>query len=493
MTSFVYWSIHVCMNDIVVEYVRTQLSRNRARLRPMVFPNPTSNWSHPSRHAYIRIKKYIADLLSKTVVTARRWIIIPGMSGTGKTTILAQLYFEYFTKVKPNRILYISVEDIVLLGSTLKEVISAYELILGESFEATEDPIILMVDEIHRDKDWANTITSLYNRTTKVITICSGSSAVSLQTNASDIGRRAIFEKLYPLSFAEFLMIKKNKFPVLKLKERLKEAFYESDSAKEVYSKLKKLEGEVNKYWADVEDLDVDEFLTVGTLPYAIGSKDRAQVFSGLDVQLDKIIQKDIRDLGTLDNTTIDHIKRLLFLLANNDQTAVSGLSTTLEVTRPTIESILEVLTKAELIIRLPAHGNAERKITKPSKFLFMSPAIRMTLLDVTGGESTYLSQKGKLLEDVAGLHFYREFISTGRGSVTYDNAKNGADFIIRIDDKKQIVLEIGNGHKDTKQVENTMEKNKSDYGIVICQRKEITLIEEKNIIMVPKEYFLTM
>ena len=216
-------------------------------------------------------------------------------------------------------------------------------------------------------------------------------------------------------------------------------------------------------------------------------------MFRGLDVQLDKIIQKDIRDLSTLDNSTIDSIKRLLFLLANNDQTAVTNLSGALGITRPTVESILDVLTKAELIIRLPAHGSAEKKTRQPSKFLFMSPAVRMTLLDVTGIESTFLTQKGKLLEDIAGLHFYREFISTGKGSLAYDSSKNGADFMLKIENKKQIIIEIGIGHKDTKQVENTMQKNRSDYGMVICNRKELTLIEEKNLILIPKEFFLCM
>lgn len=481
------------MNEKVIEYVRTQLSRNRARLRPYVFPNPESEWRYPARYAYIRIKKYIADLLSEPSTISKRWIIIPGMSGTGKTTILSQLYFEYFNMIKPNRIIYISMEDVALLGSNLKEVIDAYESILGESFESAKNYTVLFVDEVHRDPEWANTITSLYNRASRVITICSGSSAVSLQTNASDIGRRAIFEKLYPLSFGEFLMIKKNKFPSPKLKEKLKDAIYSSESAGDVYSKLRKIEKEVNLYWANVEEIDIDEFLTIGTLPYAIGAKDKGEVFRGLDVQLDKIIQKDIRDLSTLDNTTIDSIKRLLYLLADNDQTAVSNLSNALGITRVTVEAILDVLMKAELIIRLPAHGSAEKKTRQPSKFLFMSPAVRMTLLDVTGIESTFLSQKGKLLEDIAGLHFYREFISTGKGTIAYDSANNGADFILKIENKKQIVFEIGNGNKDTKQVENTMQRHRSDYGVVICQRKEITLIEDKNLVMIPKEFFLCM
>jgi predicted AAA+ superfamily ATPase len=481
------------MNEQIIEYIRTQLSRNRLRLRPYVFPKPESEWRYPARYAYIRIKKYLSDILEQSSTVPKRWIIIPGMSGTGKTTILAQLYFEFFNEVKPNRIIYISLEDVALLGSSLKEVLDVYENILGESFESIKNPVILFIDEVHRDPEWANTITSIYNRSTKVIVICSGSSAVSLQTNASDIGRRAIFEKLYPLSFGEFLMIKKNKFPDKKLKQNLKEAFYESKSASEVFKKLKVLEKQINLYWANVEETDIDEFLTIGTLPYAIGSKDRAEVFRGLDVQLDKIIQKDIRDLSTLDNTTIDSIKRLLFLLAENDQTAVTNLSSVLGITRPTVESILDVLMKAELIIRLQAHGSAEKKTRQPSKFLFMSPAVRMTLLDITGIESTFLTQKGKLLEDIAGLHFYREFISTGRGSLSYDSSKGGADFILKIENKKQIIMEIGNGHKDTKQVETTMQKNHSDYGIVICNRKEITLIEEKNLIMVPKEFFLCM
>jgi len=51
------------MKEQIIEYVRTQLSRNRARLRPYVFPNPEKEWKYPSRYAYIKIKKYISDIL----------------------------------------------------------------------------------------------------------------------------------------------------------------------------------------------------------------------------------------------------------------------------------------------------------------------------------------------------------------------------------------------------------------------------------------------
>lgn len=44
------------MKEQIIEYVRTQLSRNRARLRPYVFPNPEKEWKYPSLMGHIDIR-----------------------------------------------------------------------------------------------------------------------------------------------------------------------------------------------------------------------------------------------------------------------------------------------------------------------------------------------------------------------------------------------------------------------------------------------------
>ena len=74
--------------------------------------------------------------------------------------------------------------------------------------------------------------------------ICTGSSAVALQTNP-DVARRATFFKMFPVSFSEFLLIREGRSCDEKLQKKIKEILFSSGSATEVYNKLKQYEKEV--------------------------------------------------------------------------------------------------------------------------------------------------------------------------------------------------------------------------------------------------------
>jgi hypothetical protein len=81
------------MKEEAIKYIKNQLSRGDDRLRPYV---KGDNGLYPRRYGCYRIEKYIKDfLLGKK---ESRWVIVPGLRGVGKTTILAQLFF-YFKSV----------------------------------------------------------------------------------------------------------------------------------------------------------------------------------------------------------------------------------------------------------------------------------------------------------------------------------------------------------------------------------------------------------
>jgi hypothetical protein len=125
----------------------------------------------------------------------------------------------------------------------------------------------------------------------------------------------------------------------------------------------------------------------------------------------------------------------------------------------------------------------------KPNKYLFMSPAIRMTFFSFTGQEATYLTRQGKLLEDSFASHFYREFILMNRGVVRYDSAQGGADFILQILNNKQIIIEVGMGNKDVKQIIATAKKINSDYNLIFSNT-ELKTNKELKTIFVPLDYY---
>lgn len=478
------------MKESILNYIQGQIAQAPHRLKGHV--TDPSGKNYPQRHIYKKLEKHLDDFVASK--TEQRWVIVPGLRGVGKTTVLSQLYLKLQTKFDSLRTLYISLDEAQgLINASLKDILDAYETILGESFERISQPVFLFVDEVQYDSKWGLALKSLYDRTKKVFIFCTGSSAVSLQTNP-DVLRRVLVEKLYPLSFPEYLMLREGIYPAKGLKTKIKEALYSADDSQEAYKSLKKLEPEILQYWSRVDKLEIQKYLTLGTLPFALQFSNPIQLYETVNHLLDKIIQKDIENLKSFDSQTLHSIKRLLFLFADaGDVISASKLpSITGIASVMTVQRVLEVLEQAELLIRVLPHGSHKSKITKPSKYLFMSPTIRMSLLGIVGKEATYHMRMGKLLEDAAALHFNREFISSGAGTITFDGAQGGADFILSIANKRQIVIEIGIGEKDKDQVKKTMESIKCDYGVVIGDGSLAHFAEDK-IICLPLKYFLMM
>ncbi|MEK7539961.1 MAG: ATP-binding protein, partial [Patescibacteria group bacterium] len=439
---------------------------------------------------YIKVEKYFKDFLQGLNIQDR-WIIIPGLRGVGKTTILAQLFLNHYQEVGERRMLYISLDEVVnVLGSSLNEVLIAYEKIIGESFERLTKPVFIFIDEAQYDPKWAAVLKSLYDRSNKVFILCSGSSAVSLQTNP-DVVRRAVFEKLFPTRFSEFLMIRDGKLPVPGLKKNIQEALFHAESAQDAFDKLKKYEQAVSNVWSSIDRHYVDEYLKIGTLPFAIRIKDEVRVYQTISLLLDKVINQDVQSLGRFDTKTLVHIKRVLFLLAESEVVSIQKLSATLGTSVNTISNILEVLEQAELLIRVMPYGSNSKKVRKPSRYQFMSSAMRSAFLSVAGNEQIFSSQKGRLMEDNVAMTLYREFVTSSRGALNYDSSKAGADFILTIAEKNIIPIEVGMGEKLGTQVRRTMKKiGSAKYGVVICQ-SQLTVLEDANIIKVPLDYFL--
>ena len=472
----------------ILKYLQNQFVQAPFRLR--TYTQDEQGKKYPQRDIYPKIDKYLKDFLHNPEAHDR-WIIIPGLRGVGKTTILAQLFLNHYQEVGQQRMLYISLDEVVnVLGSSLKDVLAAYERILGESFEKLTKPLFIFIDEAQYDPKWASVLKSVYDRSNKVFVVCSGSSAVSLQTNP-DVIRRAIFEKLFPTSFCEFLMIKEDKYPVTNLQKNIKDAIFSSESATETYQKLKAFEPAVLSFWSQVDQHYVDEYLKIGTLPFAIRIKDESRVYQTITLLLDKVINQDVQSLGRFDSQTISHIKRVLFLLAESEVSSVQNLAKTLETSVTTISNILEVLEQAELLIRVMPYGSNSKKVRKPSKYQFMSSAMRSAFLSVAGNPQIFAQQKGRLMEDIVAMTLYREFVTNSRGALNCDSSQGSADFILTIAEKNIIPIEVGMGEKLGRQVRNTMKKVRSaKYGIVICSN-ELTLLEDANIVKVPLDYFL--
>lgn len=473
------------MNLELVKYLQQQIRTTNERVRR--FTHSMNSIKHPKRFIFVRLQKYIDDFLNKK--SENKMIIIPGFRGVGKTTLMAQTCAEYQGKV--GKILFLSVEDSKnLFDAGISELMSTYEEILGTDLESITEPILIFLDEIQSDPKWAITLKSLYEKTSNIFFCCTGSSALILQTT-TNLARRAIFEKMPPLCFTEYEMIKNKIYPP-GLKEKIRQAVYFSSTAESVYNSLLSLQAPVNQYWSNVNSADIGTYLAYGTLPFSFVMPNETAVYDSISLLLDKIIKQDLPALGNFDSNTLSVVKRVIFAIAENDTTSLNVLENKFKINRLTIASIFDALEKSELLIKIPAYGSNMTIAKKANKYLFMSPAIRMSFFYFTGQESTYLTRQGKLLEDSVGSHLYREFIIRGQGAIRYDSEQGGADFILQILNAKQIIIEVGMGGKDKKQIISSMKKINSAYNLIFS-RSELQIDRESKTVSVPLDYYFLM
>ncbi|MBI5207105.1 MAG: hypothetical protein HY934_04865 [Candidatus Firestonebacteria bacterium] len=76
-----------------------------------------------------------------------------------------------------------------------------------------------------------------------------------------------------------------------------------------------------------------------------------------------------------------------------------------------------------------------------------------------------------------------------GGYSLTYDAASGGADFIVNFINHK-IIIEVGTGEKNFKQIINTSKKVSSKYGLIISN-DDLSYDSEINAVKIPLKYFL--
>ncbi|PIQ78441.1 MAG: hypothetical protein CO042_04210 [Parcubacteria group bacterium CG_4_9_14_0_2_um_filter_41_8] len=474
------------MNQDLIQYLQKQILTTDQRLKN--FTHDLNGKKHPKRFLYAKLQKYINDFVNKK--SPNRMVIIPGFRGVGKTTLIAQVCEEF--KKKDFQVFFLSVEDLRnYFDVNINDIITAYEKIIGEYLENAKKPILIFFDEVQTDPKWAVTLKSLFERTNNIFFCATGSSAIVLQSTPN-IARRAIFEPMTPMCFSEYQMVENKVYPTQGLKNEIRQAVYFSETTKEAFDKLSAIESKINTYWSKIDRNDIKKYLSYGTFPFAKIMPDEISIYNNISILLEKIIKQDMPILGNFDQDTLGAVKRILFAIAENDTTSLNVLEDKFKINRLTIANVFDVLEKAELLVKIPPHGSNMTIANKPNKYLFMSPAIRMSFFYFTGNESTYLTRQGKLLEDSIGSHLYREFILRSDGIIRYDSAQGGADFILQIGNTKKIVIEVGLGNKDKRQAINTMHKIKSDYGIIFSSAK-LKFDKDTNIISIPLDYYFLM
>lgn len=480
-------------NPEIKNYIARQLTEQAKILKLSAYDQ--GGEAYLKRYFYYCLDKHTRNFLEKG--GEPRWVMVPGLRGVGKTTVLAQLFFTYQKRFN-GRVLYVSLDEVIKkLNSNLFAVLDAYEELLGESFPSLSENVMLLVDEVHFDPEWQSALKSLYDKSRRVFIVSTGSSAISINRTA-DVARRSLVEKMYPLKFTEYIMLADTvskqagvRFPP-KLGEQIAQGLFESQNSGEVYARLHALENQVRAYWQKTDIRAIDRYIKRYSLPSVLPYKDDAAIYMILNSVVDRIIEKDLPTMKSFSTEILAKVPSLLFLVASSDTRSLAAFAKDLkDIDVKTLVAVFQVLEEAELLLRVyPFSLSAPKRVRKPSKYLFFASSIRAALIHLTDSRAIDIQHKGKLLEDSVGMYLYRHLSNVVGASLGYDDSQGGADFIVDLKGKR-IAIETGWSKRDVGQAVQTMQEVRANYGLLVTDSP--ILGQKDNVVTVPFEYFFLL
>lgn len=223
------------------------------------------------------LKRFFANEIDET----EKIIILTGLRGTGKTTLLAQMYFlnkyarelQKFLGEKTQNFLtaekfYLDASRLHLEEIKLNEFFNFFEEVKKISFENLSSKYLILLDEVQYDEKWGLFLKTIFDRTKghkNILIIATGSSALKLKLNP-DLARRCSFVELFPLKFSEYLILKQNIYPPRNLSDKIWDILNLS-SANDIYDFLKPIKDEITRFKVSLP-LNIEEsFLKYGGLP----------------------------------------------------------------------------------------------------------------------------------------------------------------------------------------------------------------------------------
>lgn len=473
--------------DVLIRYVYAKLSEAPELAKKLTEIN---GQELKYRRVYFRIKKHVTDFLmgEKPGNIENRFLVMPGLRGVGKTTLLFQIY-NYLRKenIQENRILYFSADEIkTYLGADIKDIVDVFiREVHNTSVVGLDKKLFILVDEAHYDREWSSVGKILYDQSKEIFMIFTGSSALSLEMNV-DAARRSKREMVFPMNFSEYITLKYNIFPPKGMAESLREFIfrpktffgYASKNENLMKKNLIKLRKPVDKVF--------EEFLCVGGFPISLYLS-KTDVYERIFDMVSRVIEKDVFSLQSFTSDTRNTIARILAFLALQKPGEVSDMKLSQKLgTSPTmVRNILHILEKTHLIFSVKPYSGAGKIVRKPWKYYFLSPSIHAALMFKIGMfDEKNREILGLLGENFAASSFFR--IKETMGMVTgvfYDPEEGGVDFILQ-KGERLIPVEVGIGKKSKGQIKKAIERYNSPYGIVIHGGEKIEI--KGNIVYIP-------
>ncbi|MEA3522210.1 MAG: AAA family ATPase [Campylobacterota bacterium] len=271
-----------------------------------------------------------------------KMIAIFGARGVGKTTTLFQ-HLKQLQDENKNA-LYISLDYPFLNGVDLIDLIEEFVESGGE---------YLLLDEVHRYKDFSSYLKTIYDLY-DVKVLFTSSSATSILNAKSDLSRRVTLYNLHGFSFREFLEFKYSRtFVTLSI-----EAIFDHhiDSVKN----LKLSEINILK--------EFKEYMKVGYYPFYFDKK--TSYYQNLLNTINLTIDLDLTSLGLVEQKYTYKLKKLLEVVCESkpfevNYTKIAALS---EISRVKLYDYISYLSDGQMLLLIDENISGLKKVQKPAK-----------------------------------------------------------------------------------------------------------------------------
>ncbi len=282
--------------------------------------------------------------LHNTIDFNSNMIGIVGARGVGKTTLLLQYLQGLKAKEDSYKSLYFSYDypshvDIKLID-------------LVEEF-VKKGGVYLIIDEIHKYKDFALDLKAIYDFYPRLKVIFTGSCATSIYNSQADLSRRVVLYYMNGMSYREFLELKYDiRLPSYSLEDILENSVDIVDKLEDKFLPLELF----------------DEYLTFGYYPFYF--KDKNQYLGLLNATINQTIDIDLVNLGLIKQNFTIKLKKLLLIISESNpfELNITKVSANVGVSRNTLYSYLHHLNNGGLLNIVNSNKKGIGKLSKPEK-----------------------------------------------------------------------------------------------------------------------------
>ena len=483
------YCIMVDDDDVLMSFIRSQQFEIR------YLANETKKDMIKPRFKYFEIIKHIDNFISRDKNYYNRLLMIPGLRGVGKSTLLYQVYSYLNTErgIDEDNIFYVNVDD--LKSSVDSDIKTLFELFIENVHDTIPltlyKKIFLLVDEAQFDEKWANYAKLLFDKNSRIFMIFTGSSALNLNLN-TDATRRITTLRLYPCNFREYLYLK---YDIDIKSYDLRELILNTNTS--IVEKAEKYEKYLYKQLYNLpndSNIELKKYLHTQSFPFALDNED-IEVHKLTYEVIKRIIKDDLLEFKSYNKLDDKIISRIITYIATKKagKTSNNNIAQYVGISANTVDNLLDILEKTELLFEVSAYGGAGTITKKPKEHFFITPSIKSTLNYRIGryhlnNRKCYSLLVENMVASTLNILVNEASISMG---LFYDSKKKGVDFLLKcVDDV--IPIEVGIGKKTKSQLTMAINRYNAKYGILISNRKD-RITFENNILHIPLLTFTLM